>query len=190
MSDTAKWTLYSLGIAVLVAFLLFMRTQLPDDLRSYAAPGFGQLNAKQLSRDSYEVAPEMLAVIYRAFSETDEGVIYDSLAEVAAGPALEALYLERLGAMAGGGLDQSDQQLHEMELINLTSQGSGATVRWDAKWRVVGTVGHATHLHVRGNTYAANLTLEPVDGAWRMTAFELTDVDRSDTGTIVETVSN
>ncbi len=185
MSATAKWTLSVLGSVVLVALLLFVRILLPDDLRSYATPGFGRLNANQLSRDAYQVAPEMLAIIYRAFGETDEGVIYDSLAEVAAGPALEALYLERLGAMVGGGLDQSNQQLHEMELINLSSRGSGTTVRWGAKWRVVGTVGHATHLHVRGNTYAANLTLEPVDGAWRMTAFDLTDVDRSDAGTLV-----
>lgn len=185
MSATAKWTLSSIGSVVLIALLLFVTVLRPDEVRSYATPGFGKMNANQLSRDAYQVAPEMLAVIYRAFGETEEGAIYDSLAEVAAGPALEALYLERLGSMVGGGLDQSDQQLHAMELINLSSRGSGTKVRWDAEWRVVGTVGHATHLHVRGNTYAADLTLEPVDGAWRMIAFELTDVDRSDAGTLV-----
>lgn len=51
--------------------------------------------------------------------------------------------------------------------------------------RVVGTVDHATHLPVRGNTYAVDLTIEPVDGAWRMTTFDLTDVDRTDRGTMV-----
>lgn len=120
------------------------------------------MTADKLSKEAYRVAPVMLETVYRAFGETDETAIYDSLAEVAAGDALEALYLERVGAMVGGGLDQSDQQLHEMELIKLSSRGTGTTIRWDAKWRVVGTVGHATHLHVRGNTYAASLTLAPV----------------------------
>ena len=187
MSVTAKRVLYSVGSIVLVALLVVATILQPEESRRYATPGFRPMNAGKFSEDSYRIAPVILGVVYRAFGETDEGAIYDSLAEVAAGPALEALYLERLGAMVGGGLDQSDQQIHEMELIKLTSRGSGTVVRWDAKWRVVGTVGHATHLHVRGNTYAANLTFEPVDGAWRMTAFELTDVDRSDAGTLVAT---
>ena len=40
-------------------------------------------------------------------------------------------------------------------------------------------------MHVRGNTYAANLQLEPVNEHWRMTAFDLTDVDRTDAGILV-----
>ena len=126
----------------------------------------------------------MLDTVYRAFGETDEAAIYDGLAEVAAGDALEALYLERLGAMVGGGLEPSDQQIHSMELVRLSHGRSGTTFTVDATWRVVGTVGHATHLHVRGNTYTAALTLEPVAGAWRITAFELTDIDRSDAGSL------
>lgn len=50
---------------------------------------------------------------------------------------------------------------------------------------MLGTVGYSEHLHVRGNAYSAELTIEPVDGAWRITAFELTDVDRTDAGTTV-----
>ncbi|KIN75002.1 hypothetical protein Z945_2900 [Sulfitobacter noctilucae] len=143
------------------------------------------MTAHELSSKSYQVVPEMLSVVYLAFGETNEVVIYDKLAEVSAEDALETLYLERVGAMVGGGLDEADQTLHAMELTSLSSWQSGNTVTMDVKWHVVGTVGHATHLHVRGNTYSANLTVEPVGGAWRMTAFVLTDVDRSDAGTMV-----
>lgn len=193
MSKAVKW-ISGIAVAAVCIFgalavtVLRPDTLRPDTLRSYSAADLGTYTADEVSRQSFQIAPEMLAIVYRAFGETDEAAIYDNLAKVAAGDALEALYLERLGAMVGGGLDtsdQSDQQIHSMELIRLSSLRDGTTLQWDAKWRVVGTVGHATHLHVRGNTYAATLTVAPVDGVWRMTAFDLTDVDRSEAGTMV-----
>ena len=153
-----------------------------DGTRAYALQGFEDMTVDQFADNSYQIVPEMLSTIYLAFGETDEAAIYDKLAEVSADDALEALYLERVGAMVGGGLDEADQVLHAMELNALSSRQSGATLSMNVKWHVVGTVGHATHLHVRGNTYSANLIVEPVDGAWRMTAFDLTDVDRTDAG--------
>lgn len=142
---------------------------------------FGEMTAAGVSADGYKIAPAVLSTVYKAFGETDEGRIYDSLAEVSAGPALEQLYLERLGAMAGGGL-QPDQTIHEMELIELTARADGDIVKMDAKWRVLGTVGHAEHMHVRGNAYSAAFAFEPINGAWRLTGFELRDVDRTDAG--------
>ena len=72
-----------------------------------------------------------------------------------------------------------------MEMLRIDVARDGATFTWDARWRVVGTVGHATHLHVRGNIYAAELTVAPIDGAWRIEGFTLTDVDRSEAGQMV-----
>lgn len=154
---------------------------LPRDAVTAEAVGLGEMTVSDVSRDGYKVAPAILSVVYKAFGETEEAKIYDGLAEVSAGPALEQLYLERLGAMAGGGLEP-DQTIHEMELLSLASRADGATVKMDAKWRVLGTVGHAEHMHVRGNAYSAGLVLEPVDGVWRLTGFELRDVDRTDAG--------
>lgn len=160
----------------------------PREPQRYALPGYEPVTADDLSDIYFLVAPEMLTDVYRAFNETEETAIYDSLAQVAAGDALEALYLERVGSMAGGGLDSSeeaDQQIHTMEMLRIDARREDETFTWDARWRVVGTVGHATHLHVRGNIYAALLTVAPVDGAWRITGFELTDVDRSEAGQMV-----
>ncbi|MEJ6392654.1 hypothetical protein V8J82_05260 [Gymnodinialimonas sp. 2305UL16-5] len=155
---------------------------------SYEIAGFEPMTGDEMAENFFLVAPEMLTTVYRAFNETDEGAIYDSLAQVAAGEALEELYLERVGAMVGGGLDPSeeaDQEIHTMEMIRIDQEREGETFIWNSRWRVVGTVGHATHMHVRGNTYAAVLTLEPVEGAWRLTGFDLTDVDRSEAGEMV-----
>lgn len=165
--------------------VLMITMLVPEDTHQYSAQGLGSMDADELFDQSYRVVPEMLSTIYLAFGETDETTIYDKLAQVSAGDALETLYLERVGAMVGGGLDEADQVLHAMELNGLTSRRSGTTFTMDVKWHVIGTVGHATHLHVRGNTYSANLIVEPVEGAWRMTAFDLTDVDRTDAGTQV-----
>ncbi|MEM9754403.1 MAG: hypothetical protein AAF914_00335 [Pseudomonadota bacterium] len=177
----------SLGpVLALLAVLILSGCQ--REPTSYAVAGLEPMTSDEVADQFFVVAAELLTFVYRAFNETEEAAIYDSLAEVAAGDALEALYLERVGAMAGGGLDASaeaDQEIHTMEMLRIRAARSDETFTWDARWRVVGTVGHATHLHVRGNIYAAVLTVEPVDGAWRITDFELTDVDRSEAGQMV-----
>ncbi|MGR3490969.1 MAG: hypothetical protein ACU0DW_02835 [Shimia sp.] len=158
-------------------------TACEEEETSFPAPGLAEaVDAAELSIQGFAVIPAVLEQVYTAFGATEEDAIYDGLAQVAAGDALEALYLERIGAMAAAGLEP-DQEIHEMELLDLSAQTSGRSVDVSARWRVLGTVGHAEHLHVRGNAYAADLTLEPVDEAWRLTAFTLTDVDRTDAGT-------
>ena len=169
------------GIAALAIAAVVVVFSSEDGLVKARAMDFGEKTAAEVGNEGYKIAPAMLAVVYKAFGETEEALIYDGLAEVAAGDALEQLYLERLGAMAGGGL-QPDQTIHEMELLGLNARADRAVVAMDAKWRVLGTVGHAEHMHIRGNAYSAALTLEPVDGAWRLTGFELKDVDRTDAG--------
>ncbi len=182
-------TLFCVWAIALAGIAFFVFSMKADGTQKYTARladgASVNVNAEELSAIPHRVIPEMLATIYLAFGETDEAAIYDQLALVSADQALETLYLERVGAMVGGGLDEADQTLHEMELIGLESRRSGDTLSMNVKWRALGTVGHATHLHVRGNTYSANLTVEPAGGIWRMTGFDLTDVDRTDAGTQV-----
>ena len=160
----------------------------PQEPERFEAAGLDPMTADELSEQFFLVAPELLTRVYQAFNETEEAGIYDSLAVVAADEALEVLYLERVGAMADNGLDpseQADQQIHTMEMIRIDSHRDGEIFNWDARWRVVGPVGHATRLHVSGKKYSADLTVAPVDGAWRITAVELKDVDRSEAGQMV-----
>lgn len=141
------------------------------------------LSRQEFSQESPLLLPEILAQVYVAFGETEEAAIYDKLALVATGDALEQLYLERVGAMAGGGLNP-DQEIHEVSLLGMSARPSGEKVNISARWRVLGVVGHSEHMHMRGNAYAADLTFAPVDGGWKFSGFDLTDVDRTDAGTL------
>ncbi len=109
----------AVAVIALAVGALVMR---PDPNRPYEVTDFGPMTARDLSSQSFLVVPDMLSKIYLAFAETDEALIYDQLALVAADEALETLYLERVGAMVGGGLDKADQELHEMELASLSSR--------------------------------------------------------------------
>ena len=154
---------------------------------AYAAPGLSPMTADAAALEFHRLAPALLLQVYTAFGRSDEAEIYDTLATVADGAALETLYLQRVGAMAGGGLDQSDQTIHEMNMTGLELRRRGETLLMDAEWEVIGVVGHNEHQHVRGNTYRADLTIAPADGAWKITGFELREVDRSNAGQLRET---
>lgn len=148
----------------------------------YTAPGLEPMSPGDARDQFYRLAPALLLVVYDAFGQVEEAQIYDTLAEVSDGDALEQLYLERVGAMSGGGLEEADQTIHEIKLLSSSVSGSGDALAIDASWQVIGTVGHAEHLHVRGNTYSADLTVAPVGDAWKITGFELTDVNRDAAG--------
>lgn len=157
----------------------------PDDLSetaTFTAPGLDPMTFDEARAEFWRLTPALLLVVYDAFGQTEEDVIYDTLASVTHGDALEYLYLERVGAMAGGGLEEADQTIHEIKLLNTQVSREGPSLAIDASWQVIGTVGHAEHLHVRGNTYSADLSVAPVDGAWRITDFELLDVNRDAAG--------
>lgn len=170
--------------ALAVGGVFVMRSTDGVDARNqaFAAPGLDPMTFDEARGAFYLLTPALLLVVYDAFGRTGEDEIYGTLEGVAGGDALEELYLERVGAMAGGGLEEADQTIHEIKLLNSTvSDGQGA-LTIDAVWQVIGTVGHAEHLHVRGNTYNALLTVAPVETAWKITDFELLDVDRETAG--------
>jgi hypothetical protein len=143
----------------------------------------GGMSAQEFSLQSPLLLPGMLQTVYEAFGETEEAAIYDGLAQVASGAALEQLYLERVGAMAGGGLNP-DQEIHEVALLDMSARPQGDRVQISARWRVLGVVGHAEHMHMRGNAYSAELAMSPVEDAWKLTGFTLRDVDRTGAGTL------
>ncbi len=149
---------------------------------AFSAPGLDPLTIGAAQTEFWRLTPALLLVVYEAFGETEENTIYDILADVTHGDALEYLYLERVGAMKGGGLEEADQTIHEIKLLNTEVSREDNALVLDASWQVIGTVGHAEHMHVRGNTYRADLTVSPVEGAWRITQFELREVNRDAAG--------
>ncbi|MEM6373460.1 MAG: hypothetical protein AAF727_11865 [Pseudomonadota bacterium] len=172
-----------LVVALAVAVSVFgPKTEQISQTDTFSAPGLDPLSVADAQVEFWRLTPALLLVVYEAFAETQEDTIYDTLASVTHGAALEYLYLERVGAMKGGGLEEVDQTIHEIKLLNTQVARENSALAIDATWQVIGTVGHAEHLHVRGNTYSAGLTVSPVEGAWRITDFELVDVNRDTAG--------
>ena len=176
--------MFAVGAASVAAVVAYTSLYQPRVLStaSFSVPGQPGMSADVALQLYDQLTPALLLEVYAAFGLTDEDAIYDTLARVTDGDALEYLYLERVGAMAGGGLEEADQTIHELLLLDTSVVQDGMTLEIDASWQVIGTVGHAEHLHVRGNTYSANLSVAPVAGAWRITEFDLLSVDRDTAG--------
>jgi hypothetical protein len=170
------------GFVTLLTTVFFRQQEQIAETDAFSAPGLEPLTLEGAREDFWRLTPALLLVVYKAFGETEEDAIYDTLAGVTHGDALDYLYLERVGAMAGGGLEEADQTIHEIKLLTTRVAREDTSLLIDASWQVIGTVGHAEHLHVRGNTYSADLTVSPVDGAWRITDFELREVNRDEAG--------
>ncbi|SFS20920.1 hypothetical protein [Yoonia litorea] len=175
------------GLAFVVLAVVAVVFLMPSDNRvseteKFAAPGLDPMTIEEARGEFWRLTPALLLEVYDAFGLTEEDAIYDTLATVTHGDALEYLYLERVGAMADGGLDEADQTIHEIKLLNTRVVRDGGTLAIDASWQVIGTVGHAEHLHVRGNTYSADLSVAPVEGSWRITDFTLREVNRDAAG--------
>ena len=140
------------------------------------------MSLEEARSDFFRLTPALLLIAYDAFERTQEDEIWGTLAQVADGDALEELYLERVGAMKGGGLEEADQTIHEIKLLSASVSNAGNALLIDASLQVIGTEGHAEHLHARGNTYSADLTVVAVGDAWKITGFELFDVNREAAG--------
>ena len=58
-------------------------------------------------------------------------------------------------------------------------------------WAAQGTVGHWGHVHTRRNRYEAIVTVEAVDGAWKITDLEVLEEQRVDPafGSVADTAS-
>lgn len=170
------------GFVVLAAVIWWSGRTEVSETDTFTAPGLDPMTIGEAEAGFWQLTPALLLVVYEAFAATQEDAIYDTLASVTHGDALEYLYLERVGSMAGGGLEEADQEIHEIKLLTTRVSREDTSLKIDSAWQVIGTVGHAEHLHVRGNTYRANLTVSPVEGAWRITDFDLLDVNRDGAG--------
>ena len=60
--------------------------------------------------------------------------------------------------------------------VDAESEGPG--FRATSTWNVAASVGHWGHIHQRRNRYVAELTVEPVDGVWKITSLELIEEKR------------
>jgi len=121
----------------------------------------------------------LLPNVYRAMEFRDEAVVYDRLAVSVSGDALTEIYLEQQRTLTmeeRGGARVRVEAVEVREARDVSVLDRGFAVQ--AAWTVAGQVTHFGHRHFRQNRYDARVTVEPVDGDWKIRFIELLDQER------------
>ncbi len=141
------------------------------------------LAPQMTDRDAVAVLNSLLKNIYRSFDFREEDDVYDRLATSVSGDLLSEIYLQNRKSLvvtqAGGARARVKAvEILEVDVNQLTGHPLGRL--FHAKWTATGTVGHWGHIHMRKNQYEANISVEPVGGAWKITDLELLEEKRID----------
>ncbi|MHC4401679.1 MAG: hypothetical protein ACYTG0_18565 [Planctomycetota bacterium] len=126
----------------------------------------------------------LLYNVYRAFDRREENVVYDRLALSIAGELLTDVYLQTRRAMELESQGGARVKVDEVNVLETTAEPLPDRPGYasQCRWNVAGSVGHWGHIHRRTNQYDALFTVEPVEGAWKITGMDLQGEKRMDTG--------
>ena len=172
-ATSSRWAA-ALGVLAVAAFLWVMQV-LSVSIKSPITP-----KVETTKKQAQDILGALLRNTYRAFDQTTESGIYDVLARSISGDLLQKIYLQTIGALTLDGQDGTRVRVNDFsitidQVIPLPDKrGFEATGQWNA----LGTVGHWGHVHMRMNQYKARITVEPVDGAWKMTALQVLEERR------------
>jgi len=138
---------------------------------------------KMTDKEAVVVLNSLLKNIYRSFDFREEEDVYDRLATSVSGDLLSDIYLQNRKSLVVTQAGGARARVKEVKILNvdvnhLDSRPLGLMFR--AKWTAMGSVGHWGHIHIRKNQYDANITVEPMDGAWKITDLELLEEKRID----------
>jgi hypothetical protein len=141
------------------------------------------LAPKMTDDKAVTVLNSLLKNIYRSFDFREEEDVYDRLATSVSGDLLSEIYLQNRKSMvvtqAGGARARvKEVKILDVDVASVDDRPLG--LLFHARWTAMGTVGHWGHIHMRKNQYDANITVEPVEGAWKITGLELLEEKRID----------
>jgi hypothetical protein len=140
---------------------------------------FGARSVGLNDERSEEIVSALLYNVYRAFDFRDEEIIYDTLERSVTGELLTQTYLETRRGLELASQGGARAKVKQVEMLEVVSERTGGrSFRANCTWNVAGSVGHWGHIHQRTNRYVAELTVEPVDGVWKITALELIQEER------------
>jgi len=141
------------------------------------------LAPKMTDETAVNVLDSLLKNIYRSFDFRQEEDVYNRLATSVSGDLLSEIYLQNRKSMvviqAGGARARvKEVEILDVAVDHLADRPLGLLFK--ARWTAMGTVGHWGHIHTRKNQYEANITVEPVDGSWKITGLDLLEEKRID----------
>ena len=141
------------------------------------------LAPKLAEEEAVAVLDGLLRNTYRSFDFRREEDVYDRLATSVSGPLLTDVYLDgrrSLEVTQAGGAQARVQEVEILDAVveHLANPPLGMAYR--ARWTAQGSVSHWGHIHTRKNLYEADITVGPVDGAWKINALSVRDEKRID----------
>jgi len=189
----ASWTGWLFAVALVAGLALQTKGVIKDG--SYSKKGLGILLVLFLltaacfavvlpnrltDEKSEEIVASLLHNIYRAFDFRGEENIYDVLDQSVAGDLLTEIYLETRRGLELASQGGARAKVKEIEMLEVEPRDLPGEQGFVAHtlWNVAGSVGHWGHVHTRTNQYEAELTIQPVDGAWKVTDLEILQEER------------
>ena len=173
----------SIGLPIGLAALLIAGSFLLYPFSKVAVAKPAVMAPKMTDKDAVGVLNSLLKNIYRSFDFREEEDVYDRLATSVSGNLLSEIYLQNRKSMVVTQAGGARARVKEIEIldVNVNQLDDHPLGRlFHARWTATGTVGHWGHIHIRKNRYEANITVEPVDGAWKITGLELLEEKRID----------
>ncbi len=174
-SQIPKSVLVAGALALLLGILAlpYSRASLPSPLAQRAALEPGQAE---------EVLHPLLYNVYRAFDHRDENLVYDRLALSISGDLLADVYLQVRRSMELKNQGGARVKVDQVELLEVAEEQESTEpgLAYRCRWTAAGSVGHWGHVHRRTNLYDASITIQPVDGIWKITAIDLREEQRVD----------
>ncbi len=174
----------SVGLLIGLAILLVAGGVLLRPFLKLAVAKPAVMAPKMTDKEAVVVLNSLLKNIYRSFDFREEEDVYDRLATSVHGDLLSDIYLQNRKSMvvtqAGGARARvKEVEILDVEVNHLKDRPLGLLFR--ANWTAMGSVGHWGHIHIRKNQYEADITVEPMDGAWKITNLDLIEEKRIDT---------
>jgi len=125
----------------------------------------------------------LLKNVYRAFDFRAEEDVYDKLAISVMGDLLADVYLQNrrsFAVQAAGGAQAKVKEISVRNAMAVHQDETPLTYALRGQWTATGTVGHWGHVHTRQNLYDAIVTIQAVDGTWKITKLEVIEENRID----------
>jgi hypothetical protein len=125
----------------------------------------------------------LLRNVYRSFDFREEDDVYDRLAISATGEVLADIYLENrksFAVQAAGGAQAKVKDVTILAAQAHRIDDDSLAYELRSQWTAMGTVGHWGHVHTRQNAYDAIITIESIDGVWKIRELEVIDERRLD----------
>jgi hypothetical protein len=141
------------------------------------------LAPKLSDKEAVVILQNLLKNVYRSFDFREEEDVYDRLATSVSGDLLADIYLQNRKSLVVTQAGGARARVKEVKILDVAVENLGdrpLALSFHSRWTAMGTVGHWGHIHMRKNRYEANITVEPVEGVWKITGLELLEEKRID----------